>query len=114
MQKIKDINSYINKFSSEEKEMMESLRKIIHSTVKCDEAVAYNMPAMRFNGKIICCFAMNKDHLGFYPYSGSVISSMKKELIKYTTTKGSVRFPKNKKLPAGIIKKLLKARIKEI
>ena len=67
MPKIKDIDSYIKKLSPKEREMISELRKIIHKSVICEETIAYNMPAMRYNGKIICCFAMNKNHLGFYP-----------------------------------------------
>lgn len=114
MQKIKDTNTYINAFSDEDKKMLEDLQKIIHSFVKCEDTIAYNMPAMKYNGKIICCFAVNKNHLGFYPYSGKVITKMKNDLKAYTTSKGSVHFPKGKKLPIGIVKKLLKLRIQEI
>jgi uncharacterized protein YdhG (YjbR/CyaY superfamily) len=46
--------------------------------------------------------------------SGSITKALSQELSEYETSKGAVKFPKDKALPKGLIKKLLKARIAEL
>jgi len=43
--------------------------------------------------------------------SGSLIKAFKNELKEFQTSKGTIRFPVNKPLPAALVKKLVKARI---
>ena len=63
---------------------------------------------------LIVGFAGFKHHIGFYPMTSSFLKLFKKELASYKTSKGAIQFPLDKPLPATLIKKLIKARIKEI
>jgi uncharacterized protein YdhG (YjbR/CyaY superfamily) len=112
--KFKNINSYSQQFGFADRKLLKELIAIVKKVGKFEETISYNMPAFRYNTKIICCFAIAKNHLGFYPYSGNILNLFPKELEKYKTSKGAVQFPKDKKIPEIIIKKILKARIKEI
>jgi len=42
------------------------------------------------------------------------VSTLKKQLAAYAVSKGGVQFPADKVLPPGIVKKLVKARLKEL
>jgi len=112
--KHKDIASYSKQFPPSDKKLLKELILIIDKVGKFEQAISYNMPAYRYKTKILCCFAIAKKHLGFYPCSGSVLSLYPIELAKYKTSKGAVQFPKDKKLPVSIIKKILKSRMKQI
>ena len=114
IKKPKDISSYVNAFSKEEKKILSELRMVIHSAGKFEETIAYNMPAFRYKTKIVACFQMYAHHVGLYPYSGGIIKKFSKELKKYKTSIGAVQLPKDKKFPKTLIKKIIKARIKEI
>ena len=46
--------------------------------------------------------------------SGDIEAAVAKDLEGYETTKGGIRFPIDKPLPAALIRKLVKARLAEI
>ena len=45
--------------------------------------------------------------------NSSLIAAFKTELKNFPTSKGTIRFPVDKPLPAALLKKLVKARIAE-
>jgi len=45
--------------------------------------------------------------------SGTTVEAHQDELKDYDTSKGTIRFPAEKPLPAGLVRKLVKARIVE-
>ena len=63
--------------------------------------------------RILFAFAAFKTHINFMP-TPSVISAFKKELKKYSTGKGLIQFPHDKKLPKTLIRKIAAFRIKEL
>jgi len=70
------------------------------------------MPAFKW-GKILVWFAAFEDHCSLFP-GASVIGMLSDDLKKYSLSKGTIRFPLDKPLPASLIKKLVKARLAEI
>jgi uncharacterized protein YdhG (YjbR/CyaY superfamily) len=61
------------------------------------------MPAFALKGNLVY-FAAYKNHIGFYPTS-SGIRTFRRELAKYETSKGTVRFPIGEPLPLKLIVK---------
>ena len=59
--------------------------------------------------KIPCRHGAAANHCAFYP--GSVIRVLKSELQGYDTSKGTLRFPAEKPLPATLVRKLVKLRM---
>lgn len=68
---------------------------------------AYSSPPVR-----LARLYSAKDHCSLYPGS-AVMDAHKGELKRYDTSKGTIRFPANKPLPAALVKKLVKARIEQ-
>jgi uncharacterized protein YdhG (YjbR/CyaY superfamily) len=112
------IDKYIKSFTKEEKKALEELRQVINSVSneesKFEECLYYEMPAFRYKGKVVACFCMYKNHIGYYPCSGSILKNFSTELKLYKTSIGAVQFPKDKKLPNVLIRKIVKMRMKEI
>jgi uncharacterized protein YdhG (YjbR/CyaY superfamily) len=69
------------------------------------------MPYYHYKGRLVY-FGLSKKHIGLYIPS-PIIEEHKNELESYDTTKATICFPLDKKLPIMLIKKLIKARAKK-
>lgn len=108
-----DINEYINMQDKEVQPELQKLRHIIQSAAPdAEEVISYGMPAFKYHGMLVG-FAAAKNHYGFYPWTSRTTEQFKKELAAFKTSKGAIQFPKDKPLPAALIKKIVKHRMKE-
>lgn len=111
--KYKDISDYIKSSPKEVRGILKEIRQTIAKAIpKAEEAIKYQIPTFRLNGKNLLHFAAWKKHIGFYP-TPSAAFKFKKELEKYEKTKGTIKFPLNKPMPLGLIAKIAKFRAVE-
>jgi uncharacterized protein YdhG (YjbR/CyaY superfamily) len=76
------------------------------------EAISYGIPMFKYQGLLVGFAAFSK-HCSLFPTSMAVMKAFKNELKGYQTSKGTIRFPVDKPLPAALVKKLVKARLAE-
>lgn len=108
----KNVDAYIKAAPREIRTKLLQLRRLIRSAApKAGEKISYGMPYYGYYGRL-AYFRHAKDHIGLYIVP-PVIEEHKKELKGYSTSKSTVRFPLDRKLPAALIKKLVKARVKK-
>ena len=111
----KSVDDYLASIPEESRAALEKIRQSIRSAAPdADEGFSYGIPAFRYKGRPIAGYAALKDHCSFFPMSSAVVSAHAAELKRYELSKGTIRFPINKPLPAALVKKLVKARIAEI
>ncbi len=104
------IDEYLAPLSDDQRAALQKLRKAIRAAApKAEECISYQMPAFRLDGKLLVAFGAWANHCAFYP--GSVMEAFKDELRDYDTTRGTIRFSSDHPLPAGLVRKLVKARI---
>ena len=109
---LNEVDRYIENFPAEVQERLEKLRTIIREVAPgAEEGFSYQMPGYKYQGPLVY-FAGYKNHIGFYP-TPSAIEAFKKELSVYKGAKGSVQFPLDKPLPAELIRKIVKFKMKE-
>jgi uncharacterized protein YdhG (YjbR/CyaY superfamily) len=112
--KPENIDEYLATLSEEKRTTLEVLRRTIKSAApKAEECISYGLAAFRLGGKPLVAFGASANHCAFYPMSSSTVADHKDELEGYDTSKGSIRFPVHKPLPAPLVRKLVKARIAE-
>jgi len=110
--KPKNVEGYIAAAPKEVRGKLKELRGAIKETVPAAlEKLSYGMPYYGYKGKL-AYFAFAKKHIGLY-LPTPVIEEHKNELKDYSTSKATVRFPLDKKLPISLIKKLIKARMRK-
>jgi len=104
------IDEYLRTVPAEQRAALNKLRRTIHSAFpRAEECISYGIPAFRLDGRVVAWFAAAAHHCSFFP--GGVLDSFKSELAEYQTSKGTIRFQPDHPLPAGLVKKLIKARI---
>ena len=93
--------------------MLELRKRILKVIPHAEEVVSYGMPAFKVSGSIVAGLKANKDYIGYYPFSGSVLKNFKKELSPYRQTKSAIHVPLGKPLPQTLLRKLINARISD-
>jgi uncharacterized protein YdhG (YjbR/CyaY superfamily) len=112
MVKPKTVDEYISMAPPETRALLKEIRKIIRTTApKAVEKISYGMPYYGYEGRLVY-FAHAKEHVGVYAMMAAM-DAMKDEVKKYRTSKATLRFPLNEKLPAQLIKKLVKIQMKK-
>lgn len=110
-----EVNDYLAKVPAEARAALERLRKTIRAAApKATEGFSYGIPAFKLQGRPLVSYAALKNHCSFFPMSPAVMDAHREELEPYDTSKGTIRFPVDKPLPAALVRKLVKARIAEI
>ena len=110
--KYRTIDEYIRLFPPKVRKKLAEMRKIIQKQAPgAQEKISYRMPAFYLNGNLVY-FAAHSEHIGFYPMP-SAIRAFQKKLMKYTHAKGSVQFPMDDPLPAGLITEIIRFRVAE-
>ena len=112
-EKPQSIDEYLARLSEDKRAALEKLRKAIHAAAPgIEECIGYQMPAFRLDGRILVYFGAATHHCSFFP-GAHPIEVHKDELAAYDTSKGTVRFPPDRPLPATLVKKLVQTRIAE-
>ncbi len=65
-------------------------------------------------GKAVAGYDGFKDHCSYFPHSGNVLGTISGLPAGSVSTRGTLHFPIDRPLPAGIVRKLVKARMAEI
>lgn len=81
------------------------------------EVISYGMPTFKAGdakGPAVIGLDGFARHNSLFPYSGSITREFADELSRYEQTKGSIHFPVDRPFPATLLRRILKARIREI
>jgi uncharacterized protein YdhG (YjbR/CyaY superfamily) len=109
------IDDYLAKVEEPKRSTLDQLRRTILGVVpEAEECISYQVPAFRVGGQVIAGFAAFKNHLSYLPFSGSVLNKLTEELDGYDKTLSSLHFQVDRPLPAALVKKLIKVRLREL
>ncbi len=109
--KPKNIDEYIAGFPSDVQKKLEIVRTTIRKAAPgAAETISYQVPAFTLQGYLIY-FAGYKHHIGLYPAPRGV-AEFKEELSAYEGGKGTIKLPLDKPIPARLISKIVKYRVK--
>src|SRR5262245_15966905 len=108
--KVQTIDEYLRTVSPDQRAALKKLRRTIRAAFpRAEECINYGMPGFRLDGRVVAWFAAATNHCSFYP--GGIPDGFESELADYETSKGTIRFQPDHPIPAGLVKRLIKARI---
>jgi uncharacterized protein YdhG (YjbR/CyaY superfamily) len=79
-----------------------------------DEVFSYGIPGFKLDGKPLAWYAGFKSHTSLFPFGESIQRAFAKELAGCGFSKGTIRFPLDRPPSAGLVKRLVKARVTQI
>jgi uncharacterized protein YdhG (YjbR/CyaY superfamily) len=110
----KSVDEYLANTPEPARAALKHIRAVIQSVVpkETTEVISYGMPMFKFNGMLVG-YAAFKNHCSLFPTGSGVLDQFAKELKGYRTSKGTIQFPADKPLADALVKKIVRARVKE-
>jgi len=108
------IDAHLAKLPADQRKALQSLREVVLSIMPdAEEVISYGVPMFKRNGKGVIAMSAKKNYCSLHLMSPPLAKAMEKELKPYL--KGvTLHFTPEKPLPASLVKKIVKARLKEI
>ena len=115
MAKYADVDAYMAGLPDDRRAVMEQIRSTVQAAAPdAIEAIAYNMPAFRLNGRFLVSYEAFKRHYSLFPWSDEMLAELGDDLQPYAVGKGTIRFPANEPLPLGLVTRIIEIRRREV
>ena len=107
------IDEYIAAYPENVQAHLSKIRATIRELAPdAQETISYGIPTFKQNGKYLIYFAAYKRHLSVYP-APTGVEQFAKDVARYGKGKGTLQFPLNEKIPYGLLRRLVKYRLKQ-
>jgi uncharacterized protein YdhG (YjbR/CyaY superfamily) len=111
----KSVDDYIASQPDSAQAILESVRAVLRKALpRAEEVISYQIPVFKVDGSAVIYFAGWKAHFSLYPITEKAQAAFKDDLARYALSKGTVRFPLAKRIPATLIGKIAKFRAEEV
>ena len=110
----KSVDEYLAEVAEPSRSTLKHIRAVIQSVVPAEatELISYGIPMFKYKGMLVG-YAAFKNHCSLFPTGSGVLDQFEKELRGYRTSKGTIQFPSDKPPRDALVKKIVKARVKE-
>lgn len=104
-EKPKTIDEYIAAQDESVQPRLREIRALLRDAIpEAEERVSWSMPTY-WKGRNLIHFAASKKHLGLYP-GGEATTVFAEALKDFDVSKGTIRLPWNRELPAELIRSI--------
>ncbi|HEX9652389.1 MAG TPA: DUF1801 domain-containing protein [bacterium] len=109
----RSVDDYLSALPEAVRTTLEKVRQSIKAAApKAEELISYRIPTYKYLGPLVH-FAAFESHCSLIVVNKSIMKIFKKELLSYETSGMTIHFTPDKPLPATLVKKIVKLRIKE-
>jgi uncharacterized protein YdhG (YjbR/CyaY superfamily) len=107
------IDEYLATLTDAQRRALEVLRSQVHAAVPgLVETIAYAVPGFRLGRHWFLGFGATKTACSFYT-GGAPLHELAAELVGYRTSKGTINYPPDRPLPAGLVARIVAVRLAE-
>ena len=109
-----EIDAVLAALPEPEREALGALRDVIAAAApEAVEAISYGVPAFKYRGRPLVSFAAARNHLSFFVQSPAVMEAHRDDVAGFDTSKGTIRFTPDKRIPEELVTRLVRARVAE-
>lgn len=109
----KTVDEYITRLPPKFRSAIRQIRKVVNAAAPgAEEVISYGLPALRQNGMLVYYGAFS-DHCSFFVGSATARRRFAVELESFKGGKGTLHFTPDHPLPAGLVTRVVKARVAE-
>jgi uncharacterized protein YdhG (YjbR/CyaY superfamily) len=106
------VDEYIAAAPKEARKKLEAVREAIREAAPgAKESISYRIPYYSLNGRL-AWFGLFRAHIGLF-IRPPVLEEHKDELKGYSMTKSSLHLPLDKRVPAALVKRLVRAGVRK-
>ncbi len=114
MAKTSTVADYITKAPPAARRALKQLRAAIKAAAPgITERISYSIPTFDLDGRYLLYIAAFKNHVSVYPVTSGMLAKYAKAIAPYRAGKGTLRFPLDAPVPADLVAKLAKVRVRE-
>jgi uncharacterized protein YdhG (YjbR/CyaY superfamily) len=94
---------------------VEQLRALVKAAApQAVESRSYGIIGYKIDGRAFIYCGGFRQHVAMYPVTAAMRRDHAEAIAPYQASKGTLKFPLDKRLPAALIKRLLKTRLAEM
>ena len=113
MPKFDSVADYLKAVPPPQRALLKKLRQTIKAAApKATEVISYGIPGYKHHG-VLVYFAAFKNHCSLFAVGKGLMKAHRKALAPFKQSKGTIQFTVEKPLPMALVRKLVKARVKE-
>ncbi len=106
-EKFATVEDYLQSLAPEVRSALEDVRAAIHQAAPgADEAISYNIPTLRRDGRSVVHFAGWKAHVSLYPMPDGD-AELERDLAPYSSGKGTLKFPLAEPIPLELVRRVV-------
>ena len=109
------IKAYLDALPPDQRRALRTLQRAIRASAPdAVDGFSYGIPSRKVGGRTVVWYAAWKRHVSLYPIGAAMLRAMGRAAEGYETSKGTIRFPLDEPLPEALVKRLVKARLREL
>jgi uncharacterized protein YdhG (YjbR/CyaY superfamily) len=113
MKKPANVQEYLASIPPTSRSTLNKLRRTIREVApRATEVMSYGIPTFK-DSRMLVAYAAFAHHCSFFPMNAALIGKFGKELGRFETSKGTVRFPIGGQLPSSVVKKIVRIRVRQ-
>lgn len=114
MTKSTTVTSYIAAQPPVSRAVLRTVRATLRKALPgAEERIGYGIPCYRIDERNVIYLAGWKEHWSLYPLTPALVAALRAELTRYAMSKGTIRFPFERRVPVALVTRIAKFRARE-